>query len=573
APWLLVGGIALGCAIYLTWHLWAAPSRRVTAGNPNDSRLYVWYLQHAAWCVTHGHNPFVFTTMNAPAGINAMWNTSIIVPGVLLTPVTLLANASVSYDVLLVGGITVATVAAFALLRRFVRNDVAAAIGALLYGFSPAVVAAGIGHLSLAMTAAIPVVLLLVEQIVVGQRRPVVLGVVLGVVTAAQLLTGEEVLFQAGVAVVVVLVVAGLTAVRDVTWIRLRRLAVAGATALVVTLVLAGYPLWMQFFGRLQQHGSPFTTSYFETDLRGFYTPSGSYWLATQSSKHFAAAYGGGAPEYMAYLGIPVLVVAIITGLVGWRHQRVRLVFVAGLIAAVLSLGADLLVGGVHHDVWLPWRTLQQLPVFEAALANRFAILTALAAAALVAIALDWLLRHGRAAARVGFTAVVAAACLAPLVPKPYAALATPPVPDFFRDVTHWVPRGSTVLVVPFPTARKTEPLMWQAAADMAFRMPGGFFIGPAGTGQAYIGGPGLRPTAAELTDIAASGDAPPVTDQVRESFAADVHYWGVDAVALGPATYRAQLASFLTKLIGRTPTSAGGVLLWSGLGSTPTAP
>ncbi|HWB67248.1 MAG TPA: hypothetical protein VG708_10535, partial [Mycobacteriales bacterium] len=182
APWLLVGGIALGCAIYLTWHLWAAPSRRVTAGNPNDSRLYVWYLQHAAWCMTHGHNPFVFTTMNAPDGINAMWNTSIIVPGVLLTPVTLLANPSVSYDVLLVGGITVATVAAFALLRRLVRNDVAAAIGALLYGFSPAIVAAGIGHLSLAITAAIPVVLLLVEQIVVGQRRPVVLGVVLGVV-------------------------------------------------------------------------------------------------------------------------------------------------------------------------------------------------------------------------------------------------------------------------------------------------------------------------------------------------------------------------------------------------------
>ena len=34
--------------------------------------------------------------MNAPHGINLMWNTSLLLPGVLMTPVTLLAGPQTS---------------------------------------------------------------------------------------------------------------------------------------------------------------------------------------------------------------------------------------------------------------------------------------------------------------------------------------------------------------------------------------------------------------------------------------------------------------------------------------------
>jgi len=48
-----------------------------------------------------GHDPLFFTTMNAPAGVNAIWNTSLLLPALVMTPVTLLAGPLAAYNVLL----------------------------------------------------------------------------------------------------------------------------------------------------------------------------------------------------------------------------------------------------------------------------------------------------------------------------------------------------------------------------------------------------------------------------------------------------------------------------------------
>ena len=97
----MVSACYLAAALILTWRLWADPASRTVAGNPTDADLFAWYLRHAADAVTHGHLPALVTTaMNAPVGVNMMWNTSILLPGVLLTPVTLLFGPQVSLTVL-----------------------------------------------------------------------------------------------------------------------------------------------------------------------------------------------------------------------------------------------------------------------------------------------------------------------------------------------------------------------------------------------------------------------------------------------------------------------------------------
>ena len=81
----------LVAAVAVTWHLWADPASRTIAGNPNDADLFAWFLRYDATAVAHGRLPALVTTaMNAPQGINVMWNTSLPLPGVLLAPVTLL---------------------------------------------------------------------------------------------------------------------------------------------------------------------------------------------------------------------------------------------------------------------------------------------------------------------------------------------------------------------------------------------------------------------------------------------------------------------------------------------------
>jgi hypothetical protein len=64
----------------------------MVAGNPGDVRLFTWYLEHDAQAALHGQDPLFFTTMNAPVGVNAMWNTSLLLPALVMAPVTLLAG-------------------------------------------------------------------------------------------------------------------------------------------------------------------------------------------------------------------------------------------------------------------------------------------------------------------------------------------------------------------------------------------------------------------------------------------------------------------------------------------------
>ena len=91
-PWLVLALYVLG-AVAVTGRLWADPASRVQVGDSTDVNLFAWFVRYSAESVTHGSLPALVTTaMNAPHGINLMWNTSLLLPGVLLTPVTLLAG-------------------------------------------------------------------------------------------------------------------------------------------------------------------------------------------------------------------------------------------------------------------------------------------------------------------------------------------------------------------------------------------------------------------------------------------------------------------------------------------------
>ena len=157
-----------------------------------------------------------------------------------------------------------------------------------------------------------------------------------------------------------------------------------------VTAVIAGYPLWVQFFGPLRQHGSPFTLDYFKSDLSSFVVPSSYQLFHTAGSAAAAARYQGQLPEYLGYLGWPLLVVLVLAAIACWRRLPARAAAVACLVLGVFSLGGTLLFGGHHHPaIKLPWYWLQGLPLLESALPDRFSLVADGAAAALLAFAVD----------------------------------------------------------------------------------------------------------------------------------------------------------------------------------------
>jgi hypothetical protein len=245
--WLVVTGY-LVAAVALMWRFWADPGGRVTAGDPNaeDADLFTWSLRYAAAAGAHGHLPALVTTaLNAPHGVNLMWNTTILLPSLLLAPLTLTAGPVVGLTVLLTLSYAGSAASLFLVLRRWGASTAGAAIGGAIYGFSPALVDSGISHDDLVIAVTPPLIIDAVLRIVTRRGSPVRNGAWLGLLVVAQLFTEEELLVDTALATVIILVVG---AARRRAWREGRAIPRSvirgGAAATVVTLVLGGYGLW-----------------------------------------------------------------------------------------------------------------------------------------------------------------------------------------------------------------------------------------------------------------------------------------------------------------------------------------
>ena len=595
---LLAAVYYLLAALAVTLWLWRDPASRAVAGNPNDTDQFTWFFRYDATAIVHGRLPALVTTaMNAPQGVNAMWNTFMMLPGVLLAPVTLLFGAQSALTLFLTAGFAGSATAMFAVLRRWDVSGPAAALGGAVYAFSPAVLHSAIGHYDLQFAVLPPLILDVGLRLATGRTRAVRGGLWLGLLMTAQVFITEETLLgtaMAGVIIAAVLAASRPRAVAD----KIATLAGGLGVAACVTVVIAGYPLWMQFFGPLPQHGSPFTPDFFKNDLSSFVVPSSYLLFHTSASAAAALRYQGHLPEYLGYLGWPLIVVLLLAAIAGWRRLPIRATAVACAALTVFSLGGTLLFGGHEHPaIKLPWYWLEGLPLLNAALPDRFSIIADGAGAVLLAFAVD--------AARPAFAAfaarrlprlavgwrpaavVMSGAILAvlPMAPKPLpAADVTAPPPGWSAAFAALrLPASASVLVVPIPMSTFTEPLRWQADTGAPGSLVGGYFIGPAWNGHSYTDGNGTPPAGEYLNAIwtysqaglprSLAAGVPPkaspgspgyvhvkaVTDtKMREQIKA----WRVSAV-VAVTKPGSRLGRYLTDLLGPPAIEAGDVLAW----------
>ena len=561
-PWLVVCCYLAG-AVAVTARLWVDPAGRAQAGDANDVDLFAWFVRYAATAVGHGQLPALVTSaMNAPQGVNLMWNTSFLLPGVLLAPLTLLAGPQVSLTVVLTAGFAGSAASLFWVLRRWGAGLGAAALGGAVYGFSPALVASGAGHYHLQFAVLPPLIIDAALRLLTGRSRAVRGGVWLGLLCAAQLFTGEELLVYTVVAAVILAATVAVSHPRAVP-ARTRGAASGLAVAVLVFLLVDGYALWVQFAGPLTEHsklGGSLTGN-----LSWFVTPAAALWFHTTASAAEAASQQLAA-EYVSYLGWPLIGMLVVCAVVFWRDVRVRAAAVTCAVLELCALGGGSLRvdGGV---TWpgrlLPWHWLQGLPGLAQVLPWRFSILADGAAAAVLAFALD------RA-----WTAVSRARDGGgqPDWPGwagwwPRAAFTVAPVP---RAPAGWdatfsrlrLPADAPVLIVPYPSLRQVQVLRWQAETGQPRAMIGGYFIGPDAKGQAAfpwaIEGP--QTAFAGYLSALSQGLHPPSPSgaEVRAAMA----FWRPSAVVAvtGP---QSPVARALTRLFGRPALHIGEVLSW----------
>jgi len=576
---LLVTGLyCLLGAVAVTMWLWRDPASRLVAGNSWDTDQFAWYFRYDATAVAHFRLPALTTqAMNAPQGVSVMWNTFMLLPGMLLAPLTLLAGPQASLTVLMMAGFAGSAFAMIVVLRRWGASMPAAALGGGVYGFSPALVQSSLGHYDLQFAVLPPLIAYTALSLVTGRcgaglRAACRCGAVLGLLAMAQVFIAEELLFDSGLAVVIMTAVIAASRPRLVT-ARLREMTAGLAAGAGLGGLAAGYPLWVQFFGPLHQQTSPFTPDFFKNDLAGFVQPSSLTLLHTPGSAAFAAHYQGRLPEYLGYLGWPMLVVLVLVTMRFWRLLPVRVTAVAFAVLAACSLGGTLLAGGVEHaGIKLPWYWLQTLPVTGSVIPDRFSIVADGAAAAAFAFGFDAARRRWPGAHRV--VAALAVLAVVPLVPSPLPQAPVTALPVGWTTVftALRLPARAHVLIVPIPVSTYTEALRWQADTGQPGSMIGGYFMGPTWSGKAATDGNGLSSEAMYLNQLwaesAGVGVAKVATLPVNQIYPDDTQMraqfrgWGISAL-VADTSLSSSFGHYLTGLLGPPTVTSGKVLGW----------
>ena len=557
-PMLALAGF-LALAVWLLGSTWRSPTTRTLGGALGDPGVFTWFLRWTPFAVGRHISPFYSDWLNHPAGVNLMWNTWVPLPGLLLAPLTHAFGPVLSLNVLLTLAYGLSAWSAYLAIHRYVPNHGAAAAGGLVYGFSPVMIGHA-HHPNLVLVFLLPWLFVLVDEVVVRQRwSPVWLGAVLGLVAAAQLLIGEELLVATGLLAAVLVVVLAVMCPREVPG-RAGYAAAAVAVSLLVFAPLAYLPLKAQLTGPARVHSDITPEARGSSDLLAVITPNRLSAIAPEAAIRLGDRFTG---TKEAYLGVPILLVALAVLVARWGSLVVRAGFAMLAVCLLLSLGARLRVGGRPTGVPLPWTAVEGVPLVQNMVPSRLAVFTALFAGLLLAAALDGLWSGGWALRGLAvLTALVVLATLAP--PEPFRARPVVATPPFFTGgAVRALPRDGVALVVPFPRRGRTNVAMvWQAQAGMWFKMPGGYFVGPDPGGGTRHDAPPTT-TSVVLNRIQRGRRPPELTPALRRKISRDFASWRVASVVLGPMKNREAMRGFLSDLLGRPPASAGGVAVW----------
>jgi len=574
-------------AVAMWWNVWSTHPTSTTTCGCGDAARFLWFFQWPAYAMAHGQDILYSTYLFHPGGINLLDDTSVVALGVLLAPVTWLVGPVASMNVALTLAPACSALAMFALLRRWVSWTPAAFLGGLAYGFAPFVLSVlALNQINIAFLPIPPLIVLFLADLLVTQRRPPWKdGLALAGLVIVQFFLSTEVLLITVLASLIgMIVLVGWAAVTQPSAIAPRAGgAVRGsAVAVAVAVVVLAYPLWFLLAGPAHLVGPIWSaggTSRYGTTWSSFVTTGGLADLRPSMLRF--GGYQGPALVGLGYLGLGVLLVAVV-GAVVWRRDRRLLLFGAvGLLAAVLSLAPG-------HGYPVPWDVLAHLPWVGDIVEVRFILVVTLCVAVMAALAVDhvhaWLMVRWSPRSHASSLASVASWLLIVVMLLPTAAVLGPQVPLTARAVVlpQWydqrgstLPTGRVVLAYPVPFSGLQSSEAWQAVNTMQWAQAGGG--GPQGQpSRAGAARPGFEVLSAASLPL---GPAPQPTPANLAAIREALALWRVTTVVIPDQpdlpVYEqgrgaAYAAGLFTAALGMAPSRDHSAWVWKAVRAAP---
>jgi hypothetical protein len=441
-----------------------------------DPNFYTWALSWWPYAITHGLHVLHPTLIGAPHGYDLAWITSVPPLALLAWPLTSHAGAVVTFNLLTAVALPLSAWAAFVLCRRLTGQFWPALAGGVVYGFSAYQADHNAaGQLNLTYSLLLPLMAyLLVVWWPGGLGRWAFTGLLALAIVFQFYLFLETFADMTGVGLLAL--AAGYALAGPDHRASVARLSRLVGLAYLIALVFAGPFLWYALHhvpkGFLR---SPNVGALDLSSLVLERPDSTVRWFASLVTDHATRASLG------AYVGIPLLVLAVALLVFAWKRRLVRFLFVMLVLVIVVSVGPTLTIGN-QTVATLPWHRLWYLSVLRSAYPVRLMVFAYLALAIMLAV---WLAGPWPAPARfrqarqwwllTGARWLLALLALAAVVMDlPEVSEQPWPSPAFISSgqYTQYLHPGETVIV---QSSRGNAGLLWQAQTGFYFKLAGGY--------------------------------------------------------------------------------------------------
>ena len=438
-------------------------------GTGPDPSVMIWMLVWWSHAIAHRLNVFMTHAIWAPSGFNLAWATCIPLAAWIALPLTRTFGPVVSYNLLCLLAPALASWTAFILCRYLTNSYWPALLGGYIFGFSSYMLGQMYGNLPHLLVFPVPLAVYLVARKLAADIRTATFVMLLAMVLAMQFLLTIEIVATMTMFGAMALALAISFTSGDLRSRVLRLIGPILASYAIAIALLSPYLYYLFAFGF--PHGPMWSLATFSGDLLNFVVPTNLNVLGHIGAfESISNNFAGNIYEAAGYLGLPLILIAIIFARYHWREPLGKLLIDSLVIICVLSLGPLLHVAG-KPSIGLPGKLLARLPILENALPARFMLYAFLDLSILTSI---WLATSSAKTVSKYAIAVLAALFLMPNLSATSwsAPIDTPP---FFLNglYRNYLAPDETVVILPY--GLRGNSLLWQAQTDIYFRMAGGY--------------------------------------------------------------------------------------------------
>jgi hypothetical protein len=543
--------IYLGFSVLLFGRAAAPHFTTIYIGRGIDQAFFIWCLVWWPYAIAHHLNPFVTRLIFAPAGFNLTWSTSIPLLSLLALPLTASIGPITTFNLLCVLCPALTAWTAFMLCHSLTERLGPSLFGGYIFGFSSYMLAQLFGgHVNLLAAFLIPLAVYLVLARLRGRVGNRAFTLALLALATAQFLISTEI-FATMTLFGVLALAAAWTMGDRVLRRRIGELAGPIFLAYLGTAILVSpYLYYLLTDFRTTPIYSP---SWHSADLLNFVIPTRTIAVGSAIGlfRSISASFTSDVSEQAAYIGLPLLAIAIWFTLERRRTLEARLLGLMLIVTAVAAMGPRFHVAGDAYFK-LPWSLMHRTPLLDQALPLRFTVYLFLPLATLAAM---WLAAPER---RISTRASVGALVFVSLFPNPSVGVwAEPgdvaPPPSFFTTGAYrrYLAPGEIVATLPYAWGEADDCMLWQALSGMSFRLAGGY---PPLSPQAFLQWPIVRSANQRAT-------LPDPADQWK-AFAANHE---VTAVIRGDNSLPPDFPSIdsILAALGTPVVAAGGIALY----------